>query len=808
MPFNSGISHVTPEENRYFLGFAKVRLRHLSGEYREKNVSRYRRALKAGQCPLIDIENHVTALIDRNTLDRALDRCRIPQSALTNGDDPPVIAFKASTILPCLHGRDLLEAAKRSPGQIWIIAKLFSDELPQPLRTRLVERYSRPDGASNVEIFQALLHNQKPGCAKSWRHRFPSNTDFKYVRRVDESAGLREAFRALIPYEGLWGTFTFRKLEHVVSPRCYEAMIHYLEELFETWSLLFPGETASLVDTQSVSLIEGRMPKYSSYDSSRITSLMNDGILFPRLSNYAERERILQALLGIKGRICSLALFFEDARCLAGPVKALRDLFAVDTHSSVYDCILKCWDGQMESQLIQVSETEYQEKSLNAIFRPQEVEGAIAWSSFLQLWLVAFRYFIDPRIGRQRARKSIQPLFSMRGQAELAKSAKKLGFRVSKSSLTVADSNAPALHYTFETLLEGSGKEIDARVAKQVTLLARKFRQMFGELGCSPPLHPPELSVDSDTLKPSCRGGRPLGQEYVKDRSHLFLRHIYGPDQNRRLHPSSFAVIRDIFLSFFGREPLFNLTDNQNTSSITVEKPTDEALTPALESWHHDPTEEDQPRALRAPDGCLQVKPMDKMAENPSPHSTEPSTPVSLQEHPSGSPGREMNVTRTAPLAAGFEDELSNAPVSERTAITIRHYTVGQILPIWYQLGAPNLVVFFLFSSKEYIKFFTDDVLAMRLAINDLSRDHYFLIIKDNQILSPRLEELVEEATDTRLLLVGQKKGPYELENRIAGLTMEALEDYISQYDVHTGKRRAAADHGSVEQPPSTRIRR
>ncbi|KAB8071426.1 hypothetical protein BDV29DRAFT_159520 [Aspergillus leporis] len=304
-----------------------------------------------------------------------------------------------------------------------------------------MERYSRPDGASNAEIFQALLRDQKPGCAKLWRHRFPSNTDFKYVRRVDESSGLREAFKALTPYKGLWGTFTFQKLEHVVSPRCYEAMIHYLEELFDTWSLLFPGEAACLVDTQSVSLIEGRMPKYSTYDSSRITSLMNNGILFPRLSNYTERERVLQALLSIKGRICSLALFFEDARCLAGPVKALRDLFGVDAQSSVYDCILNCWDGQMESQLTQVSEVEYQEQSLDARFRPQEVKRAIAWSSFLQPWLVAFHYFIDPRIGRQRAQKSAQPLFGMRGQAELAKSAKKLGFRISKISFTIADSN-------------------------------------------------------------------------------------------------------------------------------------------------------------------------------------------------------------------------------------------------------------------------------------------------------------------------------------------------------------------------------
>jgi hypothetical protein len=73
---------------------------------------------------------------------------------------------------------------------------------------------------------------------------------------------------------------------------------------------------------------------------------------------------------------------------------------------------------------------------------------------------------------------------------------------------------------------------------------------------------------------------------------------------------------------------------------------------------------------------------MYKTAVNPSPHSTEPSTPISLEQHPSGSPGREMDATRTAPLAAGFEDEFSKAPVSQRTPITIRYYTAGQILLI------------------------------------------------------------------------------------------------------------------------------
>lgn len=222
--------------------------------------------------------------------------------------------------------------------------------------------------------------------------------------------------------------------------------------------------------------------------------MMNDGILFPHLSDPAERERVLQALLGTKGRICSLTLFFEVARCLAGPVKSLRALSKVDANSSVYDGILESWDDQIESQVIQVSETEYQKQPLNIKFRPQGVKGTIAWSSFLQLWLVAFRYFIDPRIGRQRAQRSVQPLFSMCGQAELAKSAEKLGFRISKSSLTEADLNMPALRYVLGTLLEGCGKDIDTRVVSKVAFIARRFRKAFGLSGRNQPQQPPILS--------------------------------------------------------------------------------------------------------------------------------------------------------------------------------------------------------------------------------------------------------------------------------------------------------------------------
>jgi len=190
----------------------------------------------------------MTVLINRDTLKQAAERSGIDIDNGLGSTDPPVLSLEPTTVLPCLRGRDLLEAVRRvlPPGQKWWVTKLYCAgkisnfilyflyilkvlidwtlDLPIHLRAHLIEQSSIADGASDADIFRMLLCDYPPNTSKAWRNKFASDTDHHYVQRIDQTISLREAFKALTPYPGLWTPFTFRKLGHIVTPRFEEVI--------------------------------------------------------------------------------------------------------------------------------------------------------------------------------------------------------------------------------------------------------------------------------------------------------------------------------------------------------------------------------------------------------------------------------------------------------------------------------------------------------------------------------------------------------------------------------------------------------
>jgi hypothetical protein len=77
---------------------------------------------------------------------------------------------------------------------------------------------------------------------------------------------------------------------------------------------------------------------------------------------------------------------------------------------------------------------------------------------------------------------------------------------------------------------------------------------------------------------------------------------------------------------------------------------------------------------------------------------------------------------------------------------------------LWYQLDITNIIVFYLFNSREYYKFFANSEMEMRLVLNDLARAHYFLIIDQEKVISPIMADLLSEVQRTRLLFVAQNQ--------------------------------------------------
>lgn len=188
--------------------------------------------------------------------------------------------------------------------------------------------------------------------------KFGSDADSHYVKMLSQNIALRSAMKALAPYPGLWKDFTYRKLEYLLAPRCDEVcstarpspcflitehkeMVHYLSEIYNFWSCLFPRELAYLADARSVGLIEGLIPTHSDDDRISIEDNMKSGILFPRLQ--ADRDRVLEGLLSVSGRILTLNLLFHDAMCLGPPAKAMKEILPTSRRQTIKKVFLGNW---------------------------------------------------------------------------------------------------------------------------------------------------------------------------------------------------------------------------------------------------------------------------------------------------------------------------------------------------------------------------------------------------------------------------------------------------------------------------------
>jgi hypothetical protein len=113
----------------YFRGFAKVHLGHIASDtYNEKNVRQYLRLFKTGQYSREDPLHTIAVTIGSEILVRAVSQHGIDVSILYDPRTPPLLTLEEDIQLPCLQGRDLLEAAKRSLGfgEKWWVVRLYS----------------------------------------------------------------------------------------------------------------------------------------------------------------------------------------------------------------------------------------------------------------------------------------------------------------------------------------------------------------------------------------------------------------------------------------------------------------------------------------------------------------------------------------------------------------------------------------------------------------------------------------------------------------------------------------------------------
>ena len=79
----------------------------------------------------------------------------------------------------------------------------------------------------------------------------------------------------------------------------WQHVYHYLSVIHWTWAYLFPDDMTYSIDPNSVRLVEGLMPAYSTKDRDQLVELMRSQIIFPYVQEEAERDSLQSRLLEV-----------------------------------------------------------------------------------------------------------------------------------------------------------------------------------------------------------------------------------------------------------------------------------------------------------------------------------------------------------------------------------------------------------------------------------------------------------------------------------------------------------------------------
>ncbi|KAJ5927144.1 hypothetical protein N7516_008917 [Penicillium verrucosum] len=308
----------------------------------------------------------------------------------------------------------------------------------------------------------------------------------------------------------------------------------------------------------------------------------------------------------------------------------------------------------------------------------------------------------------------------------------------------------------------------------------------------------PEYTTDNSDAAADHRFNCSRPVQYQQERRHLFLDQIYSIDQPRKQYVTSLAITRDIIFSFFGKSPLYEAITNQgvhppNESNGTLLPRTEISGLPREDNLNtHDPSLADNQSMTGEQSSGLDTHmhetqdiPSDQVVDNDQDMGTEQALVDQAQN---------VDLDQRI-LAEGFEDEPQ--PMFCEGQISV-HRSFKEMLMLWFASNNNSLVVLYLFETRTLYKFPLPGNFLLRSTLSNLARTHYFLMINEYgfNVADPGKE--FEEAVKRQLLFVGKRDhlGPSDCD-----VSSDALRDYITRYDVKTGKRYG----GEIETQPATK---
>ena len=300
------------------------------------------------------------------------------------------------------------------------------------------------------------------------------------------------------------------------------------------------GELFALVDFATVEAMHHRAPKRNSSDRAYITCEMENGRLFPLISDLPTRAAILQRILDIDCQIPSIFTFLEDTKWLEPPAEAMKQLTTLGRSSTVRRAMLQDFERSTQINL----------RGKHSVFNLTSSEKVVFMAAYCSIFAFAWRHFpsltsFKPRKQKPNKKTSWEVQSStIRGL--FFKEARSLGFDVQQPDQDtlerdminkfIDEARPPAF---FKLLVDRN-----TLVSSVIQLLDGKFGESSGV-----------TTIDNLESAPSSqRSGRPYEASFLAARQDFWVENIY--DSQCSINIDDFLVHRDIFRAFFGTELL------------------------------------------------------------------------------------------------------------------------------------------------------------------------------------------------------------------------------------------------------------
>ncbi|WQF77137.1 hypothetical protein CDEST_02151 [Colletotrichum destructivum] len=224
-------------------------------------------------------------------------------------------------------------------------------------------------------------------------HRLESSLSDHKRRCVRQIAKHQVFYRAFVNLSGIPGIragLVIGNLHRLITLKCDEEVVNYLQHIYDTWLRLAGGVVSNLgkIDSFTVQSLEHRCPRFSAQDERALQNIVLDGLAF-RCFNRSERLAIWETLCSFDFTIPSLSTFCSDFKYLELCAKPMKRLISIPYEGHTVQTAFS-----MAFQQPAKEQTQYpiENSDMNFSYRPLESRACFQLG-LRQLWLFAMRNF-------------------------------------------------------------------------------------------------------------------------------------------------------------------------------------------------------------------------------------------------------------------------------------------------------------------------------------------------------------------------------------------------------------------------------